>query len=89
MRKKTINVKYELAGIDHVIIDRRGKMWRLPYYNAQGKRYQLKEIKPFFERNYTAYQIFGKIYSLKQVEAMRVAKPYAVLIFEKEIRYVY
>ena len=89
MRKKTIKVAYELPGIDYVIIDHKGKMWRLPYYNTQGKRYQLKEIKPFYERNYTAYQIFGKVYSLKQIEAMRVPKPYKVLIFENEIQYVY
>ena len=85
MSKTIIKVAYELTGIKNVVIDTNSKMWRLPYFNAQGKRYKLREIKPFFERNYTAYQIFGKVYSLRQIVLIRRAKTYTMVINGGEV----
>ena len=89
MAVKKIKVAFELRGVEGVVIDTAGLIWRLPYTNEQGKRYKLKQIKPYYERNYTAYWINSKVHSLKQIELLREAKNYTVMLYPGEVRKIY
>jgi hypothetical protein len=73
-----INIEYEFLEITGLVLDTKGRYWRLPFTGANGKLYPLKEIKPTYDRNYTAIRFKGIRYSTKALFDQRAGVEYTL-----------
>jgi hypothetical protein len=73
-----IKIKYEFENVPGLVLDTKGRYWRLPFTGANGKLYPLKEIKPAYERNYVAIRFKGVRYSEKALFNQRAGVEYTL-----------
>jgi hypothetical protein len=76
--KQTINVRFHHDRIPEIIIDDKAQIWRLPFTGRTGRKYQIKLLEEFYERNYIAYRVHGRIYSKNFMMAHWIPKKYTL-----------
>lgn len=80
--QQKINVKFHHDRIPEIVIDDKLQVWRLPFTGKTGRKYEIKLLHSFYERNYVAYRVRGRIYSEKFIKSHWIPKNY---VLETEI----
>lgn len=79
--KQVIKVEFIHAKIPEIVIDEDGVIWRLPF-QGEGRFIKLKRLEPFYERNYVAYRIRGRVYPESFLLKHRIKKRYILEVEE-------
>ena len=82
--KQIIKVEFHHAKIPEIVIDEAGDIWRLPFTGESGRKYKIKLLKPFYERNYIAYRVRGRKVSRSFILQHRQAKRYILEYDEQD-----